>query len=180
MIFDSRSVAVVGASDDPAKVGGSVLANLVAGGFPGRVVPVNASRATVQGLPSVRSILDAPDPIDVAVIAVPAPSVLGVLKECVTAGVAGAVVISAGFGESGAVGGQREGELRAWLRGQPIRVLGPNCLGWMRPARRLNLTFAPGMPAAVAVGPSPIPERCARPSSTGRRDHHVGFSLFAS
>src|SRR5262249_53890974 len=148
----SRSVAVVGASDDPAKVGGSVLANVVAGGFPGRVVPVNASRPAAQGLSSDRPILDAPHPIDPAVIAFTAPSVLGLPTACVPAGGPGAGVSSAGFGESGGAGEQREGELRAWLRGQPIRVLGPNCLGWMRPARRLNLTFAPGMPAAGAVG----------------------------
>jgi acyl-CoA synthetase (NDP forming) len=83
MLFDARSVAVVGASDDPAKVGGSVLANLVAGGFPGRIVPVNASRPTVQGLPASPSILALREPVDVAVIAVPARAVLSVLKECV-------------------------------------------------------------------------------------------------
>ncbi len=88
MIFDARSVAVVGASHDPAKVEGSVLANLVAAGFRGRILPVNASRPTVQGLAAVPSILGIPEPVDVAVIALPAPSVLGVLKDCVVKGVA--------------------------------------------------------------------------------------------
>jgi acetate---CoA ligase (ADP-forming) len=180
MIFDARSVAVIGASDDPAKVGGSVLANLVAGGFPGRIVPVNRARSTVQGLRAAASILDVAEPVDVAVVAVPAAAVLGVLKECVAKGVGSAVVISAGFGETGGAGREREGELRAWLAGQPIRVLGPNCLGWMRPSRRLNLTFAPGMPAAGAIGFFSHSGALCTAILDWSRDHHVGFSLFAS
>src|SRR6266581_1436444 len=86
------------------------------------------------------------DPASVAVIAVPAIDVLPALVQCVAKGVGGAVVISAGFRETGGEGARREAALREWLRGQPIRVLGPNCLGWIRPARRLNVTFASGMP----------------------------------
>src|SRR5439155_21354623 len=136
-------VAVIGASRDPSKVGGSVIANLRAGGFEGRVVPVNPHADVVQGLPAVPSLLAVDGPVDVAVITVPAPGVLPALKECAAKGVGGVVVISAGFREGGEAGRQRETELRAWLRDQPLRVLGPNCLGWIRPSRRLNLTFAP-------------------------------------
>jgi acetyltransferase len=90
------------------------------------------------------------------------------------------VVISAGFGETGGEGRQREAELRSWLAGQPIRVLGPNCLGWMRPSGRLNLTFAPGMPAAGAVGFFSHSGALCTAILDWSRDHHVGFSLFAS
>src|SRR3990172_5198575 len=90
--LNPKSVAVVGASRDPSKVGGSVLANLRAGGFPGRVIPVNSRGERVQGLAAVPSILDVDEPVDLAVIAVPAPSVLNALKECVTKGGEGAAV----------------------------------------------------------------------------------------
>ncbi len=149
--FAPRSVAVIGASRDPAKVGGSVVANLKAAGFAGRVIPVNPCAAMVQGLPAVPSVLALEEPVDLAVIAVPPAQVLLALKECVARGVRGAVVISAGFREIGGEGKTREAELRAWLRDQPIRVLGPNCLGWIRPRRQLNLTFAPGMPRSGGI-----------------------------
>jgi acyl-CoA synthetase (NDP forming) len=127
--FEPRAVAVVGASSDPAKVGGSVLANLRAAGFPGRIVAVNAARAVVQGQPAVPSLLDADGPIDLAVIAVPAAGVLRVLEQCAARGVPAAVVISAGFRETGPEGRAREDALRAWAAKAPVRVIGPNCLG---------------------------------------------------
>lgn len=150
--FAPRSVAVVGASDDPSKVGGSVLANLRAGGFPGTIVPVSLRRSAVQGLAAVASIRAVPGDVDLAVVAVPAPSVLPVLEDCVAKGVPAAVVISAGFREAGPEGREREARMRDWLRGQPLRVLGPNCLGWIRPSARLNVTFAPGMPRPGPLG----------------------------
>ncbi|HLF49550.1 MAG TPA: CoA-binding protein, partial [Methylomirabilota bacterium] len=149
--LDPHSIAVIGASRDPSKIGGSVLANLRSAGFAGRIVPVNVRATTVQGLTASPSLEAVDGPVDLAVITVPAPAVLSALKDCVAKGVGGAVVISAGFRESGEDGRKREAELREWLRGQPIRVLGPNCLGWIRPSRRLNVTFAPGMPEAGGI-----------------------------
>jgi acetyltransferase len=180
VILDATAVAVIGASDDPAKVGGSVLANLVAGGFEGRIVPVNARSRVVQGLAAVPSIRDVPDHVDVAVIAVPASAVLSVLKDCVAAGVGAAVVISAGFGETGREGRAREAELRTWLVNEPIRVLGPNCLGWMRPPRKLNLSFAPGLPRAGGIGFFSQSGALCTAILDWSRDHGTGFSLFAS
>jgi acetyl coenzyme A synthetase (ADP forming)-like protein len=178
--FAPRSVAVIGASDDPSKVGGSVLANLRAGHFAGRVVPVNSRRARVQGLAAVASIADAPPPIDLAVIAVPAAAVLDTLLACAAAGVPGAVVISAGFREIGGEGGARETALRAWLAGRPLRLLGPNCLGWIRPAARLNLTFAPGMPRTGTLGFFSHSGALCTAILDWSLDHEIGFSLFAS
>jgi acetate---CoA ligase (ADP-forming) len=178
--FYPRSVAVIGASRSPAKVGGSVLANLVAGAFDGRIVPVNARAEMVQGRRALPSILVAEEPIDLAIIAVPAPEVLSALKECVAKRIAAAIVISAGFREAAEEGPAREAELRAWLREQPIRVLGPNCLGWIRPSRHLNATFAPGMPLAgriAFISHSGALAVAILDWSLGRR---MGFSLFAS
>src|SRR6266508_3761277 len=115
------------------------------------LIAVNPHAALVQGVEAVPSLLAVEGPVDLAVITIPAAAVLPALKECVSKGVGGAVVISAGFRESNAEGREREAELRRWLSEQPIRVLGPNCLGWIRPSRRLNLTFAPGMPEAGGI-----------------------------
>ncbi|MFI5008248.1 MAG: CoA-binding protein, partial [Solirubrobacterales bacterium] len=178
--FDPRSIAVVGASRDPTKVGGSVVANLRAAGFEGRIWPVNPRDDVVQGLPATASLLAIDGPVDLAVIAVPAPAVLPALKECVTKGVRGAVVISAGFREAGEAGRAREAELRAWLGTQSIRVLGPNCLGWIRPSRRLNATFAPGMPLAGGIAFVSHSGALATAILDWARDRRLGFSLFAS
>ena len=178
--FAPASVAVVGASRDPAKVGGSVLANLRAAGFAGRVIPVNPSGGTVQGLPAVASILALEEPVDLAVIAVPPDQVLPTLKECVAKGVRGAVVISAGFREIGGEGQLRENDLRSWLRDQPIRVLGPNCLGWIRPGHRLNVTFAPGMPRSGSIAFISHSGALAVAILDWSRERPMGFSLFAS
>jgi acetyltransferase len=178
--FDPRSVAVIGASRDPSKVGGSVLANLRSAGFAGRVIPVNARADPVQGLAAARSLRDVEGPVDLAVVTVPAPAVLPVLKECAAKGVSGAIVITAGFRETDAEGRQREAELRAWLRGRPLRVLGPNCLGWIRPSKRLNLTFAPGMPPVGAIAFLSHSGALAVAILDWARDRRMGFSLFAS
>jgi acetyltransferase len=178
--FTPRSVAVIGASRDPSKIGGSVLANLRAGGFPGRIVPVNERADTVQGLPAIPSVRAADGPIDLAVLTVPARCVLTALEDCEAIGVGGAIVISAGFRESGADGAERERALRDWLRGRRLRVLGPNCLGWIRPAQRLNATFAPGMPARGGIAFVSHSGALAVAILDWSRERRMGFSLFAS
>ena len=178
--LDPASVAVIGASRDPFKVGGSVVANLRSAGFSGRIIPVNSRADSVQGLPAVRALLDVEGAVDLAVIAVPAADVLPALKQCAVKKVGAAVVISAGFRESGGEGVRREAELREWLRDQPIRVLGPNCLGWIRPTRRLNVTFAPGMPEPGGIAFVTHSGALAVAILDWARDRRVGFSLFAS
>jgi len=178
--FAPRSIAVIGASRDPSKVGGSVLANLRSAGFEGRVIPVNTRAETVQGLAAFPSLLAVDGLVDLAVITVPAAAVLPALKECVSKGVGGAVVISAGFRESGAEGRQREAELRQWLSEQPMRVLGPKCLGWVRPSQRLNLTFAPGMPEPGGIAFISHSGALAVAILDWARERRMGFSLFAS
>jgi len=178
--FDPHSIAVIGASRDPSKVGGSVLANLRSAGFPGRVIPINASSAVVQGLEACPSLLEVEGAVDLAVITVPAAGVLPALKDCVRKGVRGAVVISAGFRESTDEGRRRESELREWLVGQPLRLLGPNCLGWIRPSRRLNVTFAPGMPEPGGIAFVSHSGALAVAILDWSRERRLGFSFFAS
>jgi acetyltransferase len=175
-----QTVAVIGASRNPLKVGGSVMANLRAGRFCGRIVPVNARADSVQGFSAVKSVLDIEGPVDLAVVAIPAEGVLPALRECVAKGVKAAVVISAGFRETGRDGARREARLREWLRDQPLRVLGPNCLGWIRPASQLNVTFAPGMPERGGIAFVSHSGALAVAILDWARDRRVGFSLFAS
>ena len=139
------SVAVIGASRDPATVGHQVLRNLLAGGFAGPVYPVNPGAAHVASVKAYPSVLDVPDPVDLAVIAVPAPAVLGVVEQCARKGVKDLVVLSAGFGEvAGGVAAQVA--LRDLARRDGMRVVGPNCIGVVNTAVGLDATFSPYAP----------------------------------
>ncbi len=142
-----RSVAVVGAGrlEGP---GHRVVRNLLAAGFTGSVHPVNPTARAVRGVPAVAKIGDISPPVDLAVIAVPAPAVLDVVAECGQAGVAAVLVISAGFAEAGPEGRQAEAELLSVVRRYGMRLVGPNCLGVVNtgPDVRLNASFGLEMP----------------------------------
>jgi acetyltransferase len=151
-MFTPRSVAVVGATDRDCSVGRTLLLNLANASFRGKIYPVNPKRDQILGLKCYSSVGAIPDKIDLAVIITPAPSVPGIMNECVEAGVASAVVISAGFKERGAEGLELERRIRQQLLRTKMRVIGPNCLGIMNPITALNATFAHDMalPGSVA------------------------------
>ena len=123
------SVAIIGASDEPTRIGGRPLAYLLAAGFKGAIYPVNPKRATVQGLQAYPTIAAVPENVDVAVIAVPADQTIGVVRDCAARGVGAAVIFSAGFAETGETGGQVQDQIAAIARAGGMRILGPNCLG---------------------------------------------------
>jgi acetyl coenzyme A synthetase (ADP forming)-like protein len=137
------SVAVVGASDRPGSVGHALMANLTAGGFAGRVHPVNPSGRPVAGRAAHRSVLDIEGPVDLAVVAVPAAAVEQVVGECAEKGVGGLVIVTAGFAEAGADAASRQRELVDLARRHGMRVIGPNCIGIVNTAIGLDATFAP-------------------------------------
>jgi len=149
-----HSVAVVGASRKLRTVGGELLHNLLEGGFRGTVYAVNHSAESVQGLPAYASVRDLPEPVDLAVIVVPAAQVCAVARDCETAGVRALLVISAGFKEMGAEGSARQDELLAICREGGMRLVGPNCLGVLNtdPDVRLDATFAGRAPLPGRVG----------------------------
>jgi acetyl coenzyme A synthetase (ADP forming)-like protein len=149
-VLDARSVAVIGAGRRPLNVGHQVVTNLL-GGFDGVVYPVNPSATGIAGVKAYPTLTDIPDPIDLAVIAVPAASVLGVVQECAAAGVKGLVVLTAGFGELGDAGATVEVALRDLARGSGMRLIGPNCVGIVNTATGLNATFASWSPAPGSV-----------------------------
>lgn len=146
-LFAPSSIAVVGASDQPGSVGGAVFANLRAAGFSGRLSAVNRKRGTVRGEAAFGSLADLPETPDLVVVCTPAATVPTLIRDCGERGVGGIIVISAGFREAGAVGRELDAELLAARREFPrMRVIGPNCLGVLRPASRLNASFSPVMP----------------------------------
>ena len=140
--FTPSTVAVIGATDRDGTVGRTVVANLAPGKFPGKVYAVNPKRTEVLGLRCFPSVAAVPERIDLAVVVTPAPTVPGVIRECVAAGARSAIVISAGFKERGAEGAALERKIQDEIRGSHMRVVGPNCLGMMNPHLGLNATFA--------------------------------------
>jgi acetyl coenzyme A synthetase (ADP forming)-like protein len=148
------SVAVIGASRRRGTIGGEVLHNLIDGAFNGAVYAVNANADVVQSMPAYHTINEVPAAVDLAVVAVPAPDVVDVARQCGAAGVGALIVISAGFAETGDAGARRQEELVAVCRSCGMRLVGPNCLGVLNtaPDVRLNATFAPRQTAPGRVG----------------------------
>ncbi|MEQ8466614.1 bifunctional acetate--CoA ligase family protein/GNAT family N-acetyltransferase [Coleofasciculus sp. E1-EBD-02] len=142
--FAPDTVAVIGATDKEGSVGRTLLWNLMSNPFGGTIFPVNPKRHSVLGIPAYSSIKDIPDPVDLAIIAIPAPFVPGVVQECVEVGVKSAIIISAGFKETGSKGVELEKQILETARGK-MRIIGPNCLGLMSPRSGLNATFASTM-----------------------------------
>ena len=179
-----QSIAVVGANREPGSIGHAVFRNLLDGDFVGPVYPVNPHAGAVAGVKAYPRVTDIPDPVDVAVIATPAATVLDVVDDCVTKGVEGLVVISAGFAEVGDVdnAAEHEHELVRRARASGMRVIGPNCMGVVNtdPAVRMNATFAAS---------KPVPGRVAFASQSGGlgiallgqgADRGLGISAFVS
>ncbi|HEU4674000.1 MAG TPA: acetate--CoA ligase family protein, partial [Candidatus Limnocylindrales bacterium] len=151
-LFRPRSVAVIGATEKEGSVGRTVFWNLISSPFGGTVLPVNPNRSSVLGVKAYPSLDTIDDPVDLAVVVTPAATAPGVVAECAAKGVAGVIVISAGFRETGAEGAELERRVLAEARAAGIRVVGPNCLGIMNPVGGLNATFAAGMAAAGSIG----------------------------
>jgi acetyl coenzyme A synthetase (ADP forming)-like protein len=147
--FRPGSVAVIGASRNPASIGGRILSGLIAAGFHGAIYPVNPSAAAIGGLAAYATVTDIPQPVDLAIIAVPRDAVLHAIDDCAGRGVRAVVVITAGFAETGADGAALQRQLIDKIRGYGMRMVGPNCLGLMNadPAVRLNASFSPLFPA---------------------------------
>jgi acetate---CoA ligase (ADP-forming) len=154
--FEPRSVAVVGANRERGKIGAEILHNIIACGFTGSVVPVHPTAGEIQGLRAYPRVSEILGQVDLAVVAVPAIHVLDAVEDCLTKGVRGICVISAGFGEAGADGRDREAALLLKIRNAGCRLIGPNCMGLLNtdPAFALNATFAPVYPPAGSVAMS--------------------------
>ncbi len=151
-LFRPRSVAVIGASREPGKVGHDVVKNLLASGFPGKIFPVNPKAKEILGLPCWPDIASVPEAVDLAVVAIPARLVPQIIEACGEKKVPVAVILSAGFREAGAEGARLEAQVLKIARKYGLRILGPNCLGVMDTATPLNATFAAQPPLKGEVG----------------------------
>ncbi len=141
-VFEPQSVAIVGASEREYSVGALILRNIVESGFTGKIYPVNPRHKKVQGLKTYPSISAVEHAIDLVIIAIPAKAIPDVMRECGEHGVGSAVILSAGFAETGKAGKQLQDELVDIARTWNIPLVGPNCLGVIRPSVGLNATFA--------------------------------------
>ena len=145
-IFNPKSIAVVGASDEEGSVGYALMKNFVDLKFEGKVYPVNIRKPEVLGLKAYQSVDQIPEPVDLAVIATPSRTVPDVLEECGKAGIGGIIIISAGFKEIGPEGKALEQRIIEIRKKYNMRIVGPNCLGAIRPSNHLNATFISKMP----------------------------------
>lgn len=179
-IFSPKNVAVIGATERQGSVGRTILWNLISSPFGGAVFPVNPTRSSVLGIRAYPNVAALPETPDLAVIVTPSHTVPGVVQECADAGIKGVIVISAGFKEAGEQGIALEHKILDIARKHQMRIVGPNCLGVMRPMYGLNATFA----AAMAR-----PGNVAFLSQSGALctavldwsfEENVGFSAFVS
>lgn len=179
-IFAPKSVAVVGATETPGSVGRTILWNLISNPFGGTIFPVNPKRTSVLGIKAYPSIAEIPEPVDLAIIATKAATVPDIIRQCVDAGVNGAIIVSAGFKEIGEAGVKLEQEILDYARRGNLRIIGPNCLGVMNPLTGLNATFAnaiarPGNVAFISQSGA----LCTSILDWSFREN-VGFSAFVS
>ncbi|HQP10312.1 MAG TPA: bifunctional acetate--CoA ligase family protein/GNAT family N-acetyltransferase [Candidatus Omnitrophota bacterium] len=179
-LFNPQTIAVIGASSNKESVGYGVMHNLIGQGYEGVVYPINPVRKSVQGVKAYPSIVQAPEKIDLAIIVTPAATVPGIVEECGQAGVKSLVIISSGFKEAGKDGVKMYAQLQKTIRKFHMSVLGPNCLGFLRPSLNLNASFSPqnGLKGNIAF----ISQSGALGTAIidWARKQHVGFSYFVS
>lgn len=182
-VFSPGTVAVIGASSAPGKVGHDIFANILRGGYTGTLYPVNPGSKSILSVRTYPSISEVPEAVDLAIIILTPQATLAAVEEAVRCGVKGLVIVSAGFREVGPAGLQIENRIVSLCREAGVRMIGPNCLGVINPlpAVRLNASFSARMPSPGNIsflsraGPS------APPFSTLRRIGISGFrSLFPS
>jgi acetyltransferase len=179
-LFAPKTVAVIGASDKLGSVGRTLLWNLVSNSFGGTVFPVNPKHHSIMGIKAYPNLEAIPEPVDLAVIATPAPTVPTLVRECAAIGVKSAIIVSAGFKEIGAKGIELEQQILQEARQARLRIIGPNCLGVMNPHTGLNATFAGAMARPGNVGfISQSGALCTSILDWSFREN-VGFSAFIS
>lgn len=178
--FKPQAVAVIGATERPNSVGRTIVWNLMTSTFGGTIYPVSLKRKSVLGIKAYKNIGDIPEPIDLAIIVIPAKYVAGEIQECVDAGVPAAIIISAGFKETGVEGLAAEQEILQIARQGNMRLIGPNCLGVMSPVSGLNATFAQRMAQTGSIGFISQSGAMCTSILDWSTQENVGFSAFVS
>jgi len=145
-IFNPKSIALIGASDEEGSVGFILMKNLIGLGYEGKVYPVNIRKKEILGFKAYQTVNQLPETVDLAIIATPAKTVPDVVEQCGKAGIIGIIIISAGFKEVGPEGKALEDRILEIKKKYNLRIIGPNCLGIIRPSIHLNATFTTKMP----------------------------------
>jgi len=145
-LFEPRNIAVIGASSTLGKWGAIIFFNILNGGFPGAIYPVNPGRKTVMGLDCYASVADIPEPVDLAMITTPAPTVLPLIDACGVKGIPFVIVVTSNFSETGPEGTRLEREVVARARSYGMRIVGPNTMGIFSSRRDLHALMPPVMP----------------------------------
>src|SRR5512133_1630393 len=179
-IFAPKSVAIIGATETIGSVGRTIVWNLISSSFGGTIYPVNPKRVSILGIKAYPSLSAVPEVVDLIVVVTPAPSIPGIIKEAVDIGVKSAIIISAGFKETGPEGVELERQILEHARRGNMRIIGPNCLGVMSPVTGLNATFATTIAQRGSVGfISQSGALCTAILDWSLREN-VGFSHFVS
>ncbi len=150
--FNPSSIAIVGASENTSKLGNVVLKNLIRGGFKGKIYPVNPTATEIYGTKVYKKVSDIKDNVDIVCVVIPSQHVLALVKDCAKKKVRGLVIISAGFSETGMEGKLLEHKVKIIAQKHNIRILGPNCLGFINKHNDINLSFAADKPLKGNVG----------------------------
>ena len=179
-LLNPDAVAVVGASRTPGKVGHDILANLIDGGFEGKILPVNPSAGEILGLPCCKDLRSCDEKIDLSVIAVPGPAVRTAVEGSIHAGAKAIVVITAGFKEVGAEGAELERQIAKICKASGVRLLGPNCLGLINSHHRMNASFATHMPKPGGVSVFSQSGALCTAILDWAADRHLGLSKLIS
>ena len=178
--FNPQSVAIVGASRQPSKVGYEILAGLLKGGYPGKIFPVNPTAPEIQGLkayPDLKSIGQVPD---LVVLVVSAKLVPQAVQDCANLGVKAVIIISSGFKEAGPEGAELEKSIVRIAKTSGLRIIGPNCIGLMVPSRKLNVSFGGDLPQPGSIGYFSQSGSLLAAIVDMARDTHLGFSKLIS
>ena len=179
-LFAPKNIALIGATESPNSVGRTIMWNLISNPFGGAVFPVNPKRPSVLGVKAYPDIASIPEPVELAVVVTPAYTVPKIIAECSTAGVKGAIIISAGFKETGRQGAELERQILGYARRGNMRIIGPNCLGVMNPISGLNATFAAAMAHRGNVGFISQSGALCTAVLDWSLQENVGFSAFIS
>jgi acetyltransferase len=178
-MLNPKAVALIGASEQEGSVGKAILENLLLSKNR-KIYPVNPSRENVLRVKSHASIADVPDEVDLAVIATPAKTVPEVVEQCGRAGVAGLIIVSAGFRETGAEGRRLEDQMRDIRKRHGMRIIGPNCVGVIRPNIGLNASFLKAQPEGGKIAFISQSGALGSAILDWAVNAHIGFSMFAS
>ena len=179
-LFEPKSVGVIGASERETAIGGVLIRNMLDAGFKGKIFAINPKHDKVHGVKCYKSVEDVPLRLDMVVIATAAQKVPAIIDSCGRAGVKAAIVLSAGFSETGPRGAALERSLMDTARRHKIRLLGPNCLGIMRPDLGLNATFAHGRALPGSIGLISQSGALCTAILDWARPNNVGFSAVVS